>query len=495
MRIQKRDFHKLYYKPFTMWVQDKICTFLYMFTEMVFFGILNTDALCIPKTLTIELITGVSMKVTGIIAEYNPFHNGHFYQLEKIKKETDTDYLVVVLSGDFVQRGVPAIVDKYARTKMALACGADLVIELPALWATASAEYFAAAGIACLDHLGVVNQVCFGAECPDLKLLSHLADILTKEPLSYRQKLVSLLKEGLPFPAARMESISDYLSKDSSTLFPTEEIRSALGSPNNILAIEYLKELKKRESSIAPYPILRNGNGYHDTELTPLASATAIRRLLVSQPNHPHGKIPVSDDTKEQLLFAMPKKACMILLDYMKEFPLINEDDFSSMLKYKLLSAAPDGFEYYADCNRDLSNRMKGNLYQFRSFSGFCEQLKSKETTYSRFSRILLHILLNIYQKDYELGRELDYIPYLRVLGFRKAAALLLGQIKTKSKLPLLTKMANADKILNDMYSPDSFAHRMLTLDIFAADLYTSAVTGLSGSVARNEFNHEIVIE
>lgn len=435
------------------------------------------------------------MKVTGIIAEYNPFHNGHFYQIDKIKSETDTDYLVVVLSGDFVQRGVPAIVDKYTRTKMALSCGADLVIELPALWATASAEYFAAAGIACLDQLGVVNQVCFGAECPDLTLLSHLADILIQEPASYRLKLNSLLKTGLPFPGARMEAISDYLSGNQHSSFPTGEIRSAIGSPNNILAIEYLKELKKRESSITPYPILRTGNGYHDTEITPLASATAIRRLLTSRPNHPNSQISVSDGTKELLLSAMPREACIILLDYMKEFPLINEDDFSFMLKYKLLSGAPEGFENYADCNRDLSNRIKGNLYQFRSFSGFCEDLKSKEITYSRFSRILLHILLNIYQKDYGLGRELDYIPYLRVLGFRKSASLLLGQIKAHSRLPLLTKMADADSILKEMYSPDSFAHRMLALDIFAADLYTSAVTGLSGNVTRNEFNHEIVIE
>lgn len=435
------------------------------------------------------------MKVTGIIAEYNPFHNGHLYQMEKIKKETDTDYLVIVLSGDFVQRGVPAIADKYARTKMALSCGADLVIELPALWATASAEYFAAAGIACLDQLGVVNQVCFGAECPDITLLSHLADILIKEPAAYRRKLSGLLKEGLPFPAARMEAISDYLSRNPHSSFTSEEIRSALGSPNNILAIEYLKELKKRESSITPYPILRTGNGYHDTEITPLASATAIRKLLAPRLNHHHSQVPVSDDTEELLLSAMPREACMILLDYMKEFPLINEDDFSFMLKYKLLSAAPEGFENYADCNRDLSNRIKGNLYQFRSFSGFCEDLKSKETTYSRLSRILLHILLNIYQKDYSLGRELDYIPYLRVLGFRKSAALLLGQIKAHSRLPLLTKMADADSLLKEMYSPGSFAHRMLALDIFAADLYTSAVTGLSGNVTRNEFNHEIVIE
>lgn len=436
------------------------------------------------------------MKVTGIIAEYNPFHNGHLHQIEKIKRETDTDYLITVLSGNFVQRGVPAVVDKYARTKMALSCGVDLVIELPVLWACASAEYFAAAGVACLDKTGVVNRICFGAECPDAALLSLLAEILLQEPYSYRQVLNSRLKEGRPFPTARMEALLSCLPESSS--FPPEEVRLALSSPNNILGIEYLKELKRRKSSIKPYPILRSGNGYHDTEISPLASAAAIRKLIThshSRQQYPYDIKPLpSVEIQKQLWEAMPETACQILLDYMEDFSLIHEDDFSLMLKYKLLSQAPNGFADFADCNQDLSNRICNYLHQFRSFSGFCDTLKSKDVTHSRLSRILTHILLNIYRQDLAMGRELDYIPYLRILGFRKSATPLLHQIKAHSKLPLLTKMADADRILKEMYAPDSFAHRMLMLDVFAAELYASAVTELSGRQIKNEFNHGIVI-
>lgn len=434
------------------------------------------------------------MKVTGIIAEYNPFHNGHLHQIEKIKRETDTDYLIAVISGSFVQRGVPAVIDKYTRTEMALSCGVDLVIELPVLWACASAEYFAAAGVACLDKTGVVNRICFGAECPDAAFLSLLAEILLQEPPSYRQVLNSRLKEGLPFPTARMEALLSCLPDSSS--FTPEEICLALSSPNNILGIEYLKELRRRKSSIKPYPILRSGNGYHNTTISPLASATAIRKLIThSRQQYPYDIKPLpSDEIQKQLWEAMPKNACQILLNYMEEFSLIHEDDFSLMLKYKLLSQAPNGFAYFADCSQDLSNRICNHLYQFRSFSGFCNTLKSRDITHSRLSRILIHILLNIYRQDLTMGRESDYIPYLRVLGFRKSAAPLLHQIKAQSKLPLLTKMADADRILKEMYAPDSFAHRMLMLDVFAAELYASAVTELSGRQIKNEFNHGIVI-
>jgi len=455
-----------------------------IFTDRIFFGILRIQ---FKKA-------GAAMKVTGIIAEYNPFHNGHLHQIEKIKKETDTDYLITVLSGNFVQRGVPAVVDKFTRTKMALSSGVDLVIELPVLWACASAEYFGAAGVACLDKTGVVNRICFGAECPEAALLSLLAEILLKEPPSYHQVLNSRLKEGLTFPTARMEALLSCLPDSSS--FAPEEVRLALSSPNNILAIEYLKELKRRKSSIMPYPILRSGNGYHDTTISPLASAAAIRKLFThSGQQYPYNiKTLPSDDIQKQLWEAMPKTACQILLDYMKEFPLLHEDNFSLMLKYKLLSQAPYGLADFADCSRDLSSRLCNDLYQFRSFSGFCETLKSKEVTHSRLSRILTHILLDIFQKDLAMGRELDYIPYLRVLGFRQTAAPLLHQIKVKSKLPLLTKMADADRILKEMYAPDSFAHRMLMLDVFAADIYNSVVSELSGKAGKNEFNHGIVI-
>lgn len=423
------------------------------------------------------------MKITGIIAEYNPFHNGHVYQIEKIKKETDTDYIAVVLSGDFIQRGAPSIIDKYTRTRMALACGADLVFELPVLWATASAEYFAAAGVTLLDKLGITDTVCFGAECHNTELLSFIAGLLLTEPKEYRQKLNELLRTGFSFPKARAKALCEYLYACTSLRVPAEEIANILTLPNNILAIEYLKELKRRNSAILPFPILRQGMGYHDTKIETLSSASGIRKALLSGKKDP-----------KDIKAAMPKSAYAVLLDYMQKYPLLKEDAFSAMIKYKLLCAAPSGYHRFADCSEHLSNRILNSLQKFVTLSGFCEQLKSREITYGRLMRIFTHILLDITKEDYTFGRELDYIPYLRLLGFRKSAAPAFSQIKSKSSLPLITKMADADAVLRKYYPTDSFAHRMLSLDIFAADLYTSVITELSGEVTKNEYTQELAI-
>lgn len=148
------------------------------------------------------------MKITGIIAEYNPFHNGHAYQIAKIKEETDSDYVIVAMSGDFVQRGEPAITDKYERARMALSCGADLVLELPALFACASAEYFARAGVALFTRMGCIDYLCFGAENADLSQLNKIAGILVDEPRSYQDALNIYLKEGKNFPAARILALN-----------------------------------------------------------------------------------------------------------------------------------------------------------------------------------------------------------------------------------------------------------------------------------------------
>ena len=208
------------------------------------------------------------MKITGIIAEYNPFHNGHAYQIAKIKEETDNDYVIVAMSGDFVQRGEPTITDKYERARMALSCGADLVLELPALFACASAEYFARAGVALFTRMGCVDYLCFGAENADLSQLNKIAGILVDEPRSYQDALNIYLKEGKNFPAARILALKSYLSAESSdAALQTEQLTSLLSTPNNILGIEYLKALKTCGSQITPYPILREGAGYHDTDI------------------------------------------------------------------------------------------------------------------------------------------------------------------------------------------------------------------------------------
>ena len=215
------------------------------------------------------------MIVNGIVAEYNPFHNGHKYQLEESRRLTGADYTVIILSGNFVQRGTPALINKHLRTEMALKNGADLVIELPAIYATSSAEFFAMGAVSLLDQLKVVTNLCFGSECGDISLLNRIATILVQEPDDFSAKLKQLLCQGYSYPSARSEALMHYMPSlaDSNNIFR---------SPNNILGIEYLKALLRRKSPIAPVTVRRIGADYHDPlpDSTGYCSALAIRQSV-----------------------------------------------------------------------------------------------------------------------------------------------------------------------------------------------------------------------
>lgn len=435
------------------------------------------------------------MKTIGIIAEYNPFHNGHAYQIAEIKKRTGANYIIAAMSGDFVQRGAPAILDKYARTQMALSCGADLVVELPVLWTTSSAESFAMAGVTMFDKMGCVDGICFGAETDNLPLLSAVADILAEEPDDYRRLLTTALKNGASFPKARAEALCSMPDIVSSLMLHSQSpeksaalLSEVLENPNNILALEYLKALKRRRSSIIPLLLKREGAGYHDSAIyapsaAPTASASAIRQLLLENPGIPAGRtglfpssgrrsaVSASGSDKENqsaasLRAAMPPEVYTILCHYRKSNPLLREDDFSPILGYLLLRHTGEDFSTVADAGKDIANRMTKNLVHFDTFSGFCAKNKSRDITYTRMSRILTHLLLGLTNEDYHMGKELDYIPYLRILGFRKDSSALLRQLKQNAAVPLLSKLADAREKINPK------ALSLLEQDIFAADLY-----------------------
>ena len=477
------------------------------------------------------------MKTIGIIAEYNPFHNGHAYQIKKIREQTNADFCIVAMSGNFVQRGAPAIVDKYARTRMALSCGADLVVELPVLWATASAEDFAMAGVSLFDKMGCVDGLCFGAETDDLPLLSAIAEVLVQEPREYQDALSFYLKKGLNFPRARANALQDYFGQVSASstrnqdanmpkdIFSENILTEILGSPNNILALEYLKALRRRNSSITPYLIKREGAGYHQTSLSkvddafgfdykdtlqgmPCASSTAIRNALLPAMS----KIPMSDSKKfgtqkdincetitgdnlTELASAMPSEALSVLTEYCCTKPLICTNDFSALLSYRLLLESQKGVAHFFDSNADISNRVYKNRYHFLSFEQFCELNKSKDITYTRMSRILLHVLLGLTKEDATQGKNLDYIPYFRLLGFRRSSAAALSAIKkASSDVPMISKLADAKTLL------DGPALRMLEQDIFASELYEQILSHkqnrehIKGSPMPSEFTQEIVL-
>lgn len=443
------------------------------------------------------------MKVIGIIAEYNPFHNGHAYQIARIREETNADCIAVAMSGDFVQRGAPSVIDKYTRTKMALTGGADVVLELPTLWATASAESFAMAGVTLFEKMGCVDGICFGAESGNLPLLSQIAALLAEEPQEYRHALSSYLKSGQPFPAARAKAICDFLTQKNTagqlqTLPAKDTLAAILHEPNNILAIEYLKALKRRSCALTPHLLVRTGAGYHEAELrkptasscgsldscTPAASATAIRRILLQQ--------PASDASPAALLppaGAMPDAVLEILSASLADAPCMCEDDFSDILGYLLFTQSKDSLAAIGDCNEEIANRIFKSRYHATSFSALCALTKSRDVTYTRMQRILTHLLLAITNSDYAKGRALDYIPYLRILGFRRSGAPLLRTLKKSAAVPVIGKLADAPAILSPA------ALDILQKDIFAAELYELILSQKAKkTTSRSEYTREIVL-
>lgn len=421
------------------------------------------------------------MNITGIIAEYNPFHNGHLYQIEQIR-QNGSDYIIVVMSGDFLQRGTPAILDKWTRARMALSAGADLVIELPAVFATASAQYFARGGVSILDKLGVVNNISFGCETDDLSLLKNCASYLWKEPVEYRETLQSLLKEGKAFPKAREEALTAVLGTDAVAF---------VSSPNNILALEYCIALLERSSTIQSMPILRKGSGYHEENLAEgsLPSATAIRNLLAEGILAPQA---VSSEQKPshsecfQLVDYLPSSVASIIKENTDRL-LLSQDTLSLLLKYKLLSEI-NILDKYADVTPDLADKIKKNLNRYETFSQFTDLLKSKDLTHTRITRALTHILLNITQDMYTDAKTNDYAAYARVLGFHKRALPLLSKIGKNTSIPLITKLADAHTQLSD------HNYALLEHDIFCSHVYQSVIADKTGMSFQNEFTRQIVI-
>lgn len=410
------------------------------------------------------------MKVAGIIAEYNPFHNGHKYHLEKARECTRADYCIVIMSGNFTQRGEPAVMDKYARAEMALACGADLVLELPVCYAAASAPYFALGAVSALDRLGVVDELVFGSECGNTVFLQTAARILAQEPDAYTALLKSNLKSGLSYPAAQSNALIDYISQD--TIFDIASVPGIssvspfikslsdglLSSSNDILGMEYCKSLLLRKSAIRPHAILRSGSRYTDDALTSgCSSALAIRTAL--QTGNPADIRP-----------HVPEITWKLMQDaYGKTFPVF-PNMLSAMLHYKLLSEAEYGFTSYLDVSRELSDRICNRLQDYTDFSSFCMLLKTKELTYTRTSRSLLHILLNIRKSDIDLYSHFDSVSYARILGFRKESASLLTAIKANASIPMISKLADADRYL------EGAPLLQLQQDIRAAHLYNALI-------------------
>ena len=403
----------------------------------------------------------------GIIAEYNPFHNGHAYQITECRKRYPDKGIIVVMSGDFVQRGTPAIYHKYLRTECALSSGVDILFELPPLFATASAEYFACAAVSALAATGIVDVLCFGAEDDCIDTFYQIADLLLAEPDNYRQLLQSHIKSGLSYPKARELAVSEFLGQPG--------LSSILQKPNNILGIEYIKAIKRFGFDITPVIIKRSGSGYHDNSLeTPLCSAFAIREHICQ-----NGFTPSLKDS-------LPAFSYNRLSSDSLAMPIFPQH-FYPLLCYALWEHSADCANYL-DISHDMANRITALRDYPADYDSLVHQLCSKNTTTSRVRHALLNILLGITKEQMEQAKHNNFITYLRLLGFREEASQLLKEMKQTASVPIINKVADAFKSL----SPDQSAD--FQWDLFISGLYRHVYSSVSKEALPTEYERTVII-
>lgn len=410
------------------------------------------------------------MKTVGIIAEYNPFHNGHAYQISEAKRRSGAERCIVVMSGDYVQRGEPAVFHKSLRAQMALQNGADIVFALPVRCSTANAEQFAKGAVSLLDALPV-DCLCFGSECGSLSMLRAVANLFCAEPPRYQERLHSYLRSGDSYPRARQRAAADCLPSvsDASGALGEQPIEAVLSQPNNILAIEYLKALQKRGSAIEPFTIPRIGASYHSETpeaASPYASAAAIRRSLLARqdisPYIPEGCAALLSEKNGQT--GQPLTA----------------DDFSDMLNYALYLHSD--FHMFADVNEEISNRIRAEKTGFFPFHEWVQRLTSKTHTAARIRRTLLHIMLGIREED----PALESVPYARLLGIRSGCrASDIKYAANAAGISLLSRPSDGRKLTGS-------AARIFAEDVRAGDLYRYAYYRKYGFLYKSEMEQEI---
>ena len=416
-------------------------------------------------------------KVLGIIAEYNPFHNGHLYHLKESKKATGAEYTVAIISGNFTQRGSTSIIDKWKKTEMALQNGVDLIIELPVLYSISSSENFAEGSIKILNSLGIIDFLSFGSETSDIKILNNFANILYDEPKEYKKILSNYLDTGLSFPKARENALLEYIknSEDVNTNF--DNYKNILSSPNNILGIEYLKALKKYKSSIKPVCIKRSGADYNSSDIsinTSIASATAIRELIKNK-------------NFNTIKTVMPEKSYSILADCINSGCIIPDlNCFEKEIIYVLRKMSIEEIANLPDVSEGLEFLIKKAVNSCNTLTELLNTIKSKRYTITRLQRILLYALLDISKKDMKLSKEVDS-PYIRVLGFNDNGKKLISKIMDKNpNQPLITSV----KKFVDNNSNTSL-QTMLNKDIFATNVYSLGFE--NNSFANLDFKNGII--
>ncbi len=395
----------------------------------------------------------------AIITEYNPFHNGHKFQIDFAKENLGCQNLIIIQSGNFVQRGDVAISSKFTRTKMALMSGADIVLEIPQVFATASAMYFAKGSVSILDRLNFIDRLCFGSENTPAHTLDHVSQILIDEPLEYKNLLKANLSLGYSFPKSRAIALEQYGYKD------------IISTPNNILGIEYIKALKELNSMIFPITINRTNNFHDESISSNIASATAIRKNI---------------DNLDLIQNTIPANVFDILS---KDISVnkYNIDNLSSIFHHIFYSTEKKLLLEIADMNEHIYNRFSQILKEHFLISDISEKMTTKNLTRTRINRIIINTILNNKQSD------LDYFtnngfPYVRLLGFKKDKQNLLKDLIEKSDIKIITNLKNADKILTKQELS------LLQKEINTTNYFLLSNSNKNISINANNFENQLVI-
>ena len=349
------------------------------------------------------------MASVGIIAEYNPFHNGHLYHLEKIKEMFPNDTLILVLSGNFTQRGEPSIIDKWKKTEIAIKAGIDLVVELPFIFATQSADIFAYGAVSILENLKV-DKLIFGSETDNMDLLTTIAKAQINNPL-FDQLVKIYMKMGENYPTAISKTVYDLTEKKVDT-------------PNDLLGISYIKTIIKNNYKIKPIAIKRTTN-YHTEELKSITSATTIRKYL---------------ENGQPIDISIPK----FEKDYLKKENLHFKKDFFPLLKYKIITSKD--LTIYQTVDEGIDNLLKKEIINCKTYDELIQKVKSKRYTYNKLNRMLLHILVGLTKEE---AKKMQEIKYIRILGFNKSGQTYLNKIKKNINIPILSKFERSNPMLD----------------------------------------------
>lgn len=376
------------------------------------------------------------MKILGIVAEYNPFHNGHLYHLNKSLEKTNADYTVCVMSGNFIQRGEPALINKFERAEMAIKNGIDLVIELPVYYAVSTAEKFAYASIKLLNECGI-NYLAFGTENDNINTLTSISELITNETPEYQKELKKQLNLGLSFPDARSKAISKLLNISA----------HILNQPNNILAIEYLKAISKINPLITPVQIERVDSGYHDlNSATNILSATGIREKIKNN---------------EDIDLFLPEN----ILNMIKDPILL--DDFEQLILFSLRNITIDKIKELPDVTEGLENRIYSSLLSSPNLNTLLDKIKTKRYPLTRIKRILISSLLSLTKEKLDLFDKNGGPQYIRILKTSEKGKELLSEISKQSTLPVITSVSKFLQNATDLQK------EMLIKDIQATNIYT----------------------